>query len=108
MLSRILAAPVLLVALSLAVIPLAVPANAADPRPNPSDPSVAVPATEYKSAFTAYRKAAFDEKADWKQVNNAVQAIGGHAGAMKDGPRDQPAAPAMNHGGHSGHGGHGQ
>lgn len=79
------------VALLIAAMPPA--AWAADP----ADATVAVPQPEYRSAFSAYRKAGFDEKRDWRAANDAVGDAGGHAGALKDAaPADAgQAAPAM-------------
>jgi len=101
------AAAVPLVSLLIAAIQFSASAHAADRRPDPSDPSVVVPATDYQSAFVAYRRAVFDEKTDWRRANDTVRATGGHAGAMVDAPKDPPTVPAMGHGGRAGHGGHG-
>lgn len=77
-------------ALLIAAIPLA--ARAVDP----ADPAVSVPQPEYHSAFSGYRKAGFDEKRDWRQANDTVRDLGGHAGALKGPAADAAqAAPAM-------------
>jgi hypothetical protein len=82
----LLIAPVLLL-----VMPLTV--RAADP----ADPAAMVPQPDYRSAFSGYRKAGFDEKRDWRQANDAVRDTGGHTGALKDGAHAEvrPAAPSM-------------
>lgn len=79
------------VALLIAVMPQT--AWAADP----ADATVAVPQPEYRSAFSSYRKAGFDEKRDWREVNDTVREAGGHAGALKDSPPadGRQAAPSM-------------
>ncbi|MCW0234624.1 MAG: hypothetical protein OJJ21_13570 [Ferrovibrio sp.] len=79
------------IALLIAALPLT--ARAVDP----ADPAVSVPQPEYRSAFSGYRKAGFDEKRDWREANDTVRALGGHAGALKDGPAAEaaPAAPSM-------------
>ena len=98
--------------LSTAIIAATAPARAADTPPNPADPTVTIPTPEYRSVFAGYRKAAFDEKADWRQANDAVRNAGGHGGAMKDMPDKQPpdakpSSPAAPHGSSMGsHGGH--
>ncbi len=90
---------------------LAQTASAADKRPDPADPTAVVPPHRYVSDFASYRKPQFEQKLDWRQANDTVRDVGGHAGALKgvdDPPRHQPAetGPGMKHGGHSHHGGH--
>ena len=101
----------------LLTISLAHTASAGEKRPDPADPDAAVPPHRYVSDFSSYRQPQFDQKLDWRQANDTVRDVGGHAGALK-GAYEQPAnqAPAqskpemnhggMNHGGHAGHGGH--
>lgn len=77
-------------------------------QPNPADPSAAVPVTEYQSAFNGYHKPQFEQKLDWRQANEVVRDVGGHAGALKDQPsgRNENApgtsgsAPSASHQGH--------
>ena len=77
-------------------------------QPNPADPSAAVPVTEYQSAFTGYRKPQFEQKLDWRQANDTVRDVGGHAGALKDQPPGKyesapgtaVSAPGASHQGH--------
>lgn len=87
-------------AVALLTVAMPLTAWAADP----ADATVAVPQPEYRSAFSSYRKAGFDEKRDWRQANDAVREAGGHAGALKDGPPADAARPAssmpMMHGAH--------
>lgn len=95
--------------LSAAIATAAAPARTADTYPHPADPTADVPVSDYQSVFAGYRKAAFDEKLDWKQANDAVRDVGGHAGAMKDMPheRRQDMIPHSGHGrSPMGHGGH--
>lgn len=77
-------------------------------QPNPADSSAAVPVTEYQSAFTGYRKPEFEQKLDWRQANDTVRDVGGHAGALKDeAPGRNDGAPGTTgrtpHTGHQGH-----
>jgi hypothetical protein len=94
---------------------LADAASAGDNRPDPADPNAAVPPHRYISDFAAYRRPQFEQTLDWRQANDTVRDVGGHAGALK-GNDEPPAAsqtapvsgkPKMHHGGHHGHGGHG-
>lgn len=94
---------------------LAEAASAGEKRPDPADPNAAVPSHRYVSDFAIYRKPQFEQKLDWREANDIVRDVGGHAGSLKDAD-EQPAArqtaPAsgksmMQHGGHAGHGGHG-
>lgn len=94
---------------------LAEAASAGEKRPNPADPNAAVPPHRYVSDFATYRKPQFEQKLDWREANDIVRDVGGHAGALKE-PGGQPAAgqaapaagqPMMQHSGHAGHGGHG-
>ena len=96
MLSRISAAAV---ALLLAALPWA--ASAADP----ADAAVAVPIPDYRSAFAGYRKAGFEARRDWRQANDTVREVGGHAGSLtddlpKEGAAPDAARPAMPQGPH--------
>lgn len=77
-------------------------------QPNPADPRVAVPVTEYQSAFTGYLKPQFEQRLDWRQANDTVRDVGGHAGALKDQPprKDdgaQGTAPNAAGASHQGH-----
>jgi hypothetical protein len=104
-------------ALLMLTLGLAQAASAADTRPDPADPAAVVPPHRYVSDFASYRKPQFEQKLDWRQANDTVRDVGGHAGALKDAP-EQPAGqmpahhgpahhrPAMTHSNHSGHGGH--
>lgn len=92
---------------------LAQTASAADKRPDPADPAAVVLPHRYVSDFASYRKPQFEQKLDWRQANDTVRDVGGHAGALKGAyePRANQAPaqsrPEMHHGQHSGHSGHG-
>lgn len=98
------------------ILGLAEAASAGDKRPDPADPEAVVPPHRYISDFASYRQPQFEQKLDWRQANDTVRDVGGHAGALKGAPTqaaEQPAdqapahhRPAMPHAGHAGHGGH--
>lgn len=109
MLSRMQSAAFMLLMLTAS---LAQTASAADKRPDPADPAAVVPPHRYVSDFASYRKPQFEQKLDWRQANDTVRDVGGHAGALKgvDEPLRPPqpadSGPGMKHGGHGHHGGH--
>ncbi|WP_129449986.1 hypothetical protein [Methylibium sp. Pch-M] len=72
-------------------------AAVAEPRPDPLNPSVAVPAAVYSSAFADYRRQDDITLRPWKDANDAVGRIGGwraYAREAQQAPRPAPAAPA--------------
>ena len=76
-----------------------VPSLAAPPAV-PDQAESPVPALEYSSTFLGYASFRQTELADWRGVNDAAGALGGHMGHMP------PSAPPTNHD-HAGHeGGH--
>jgi hypothetical protein len=52
---------------------------------HPTKPDVAVPRVTYRSAFEDYRSYRDTEPAPWREVNEEVARIGGHAGVMRAG-----------------------
>lgn len=75
------------------------------------DSRVQVPAVEYRSAFESYRSYSDPPAAKWRDANDEVRAIGGHAGhlvkpgtagASKPGNISAPARETKP-GGHEGH-----
>ena len=73
---------------------IAIPVAAlAQPKVDAADPKTQVPAVRYESAFAGYRSFKDEKPAPWKQVNEEVKGMGGHAahGAAKP---DAPKAPA--------------
>ena len=48
-----------------------------------AQPDVPVPAVKYRSAFEDYRPYREQEIATWREVNDEVARIGGHAGVLK-------------------------
>jgi hypothetical protein len=79
---------------------------------DPIDPQARAPAVEYRSAFESYQPYRDSPVANWRESNEEVRAIGGHAGhSAKPGGTSSPAAkpeattPAKKpkSGGHGGH-----
>ncbi len=96
---------------------LGAPASFAQPRPDPADPAVPVPAAEYRSSFAGYRPLGEEAVGDWRAANDEVRRIGGwreyareaQGAADKPGavaPKPAAGAPKPASGGHSGHGHH--
>jgi len=70
-----------------AVIALSIAAGAApaaETRLQPSDAAAPVPPLQYQSVFSSYRQPQAERKLDWKQANDTVRDVGGHAGAMQE------------------------
>jgi len=90
----------------IAVVALAAhgPPAAAQPavtHTNPADPAAPVPALQYESAFKGYRGFRDTPLAPWRDVNDEVARVGGHAGILRSqsGGREQVVPSAnMNHG----------
>ena len=82
---------------------------------DPWDPEARVPAVEYRSVFSDYQPYQDPPAAIWRESNEVVKALGGHAGhipkpggSAKDAPTPPPkpsAAPAGTPmtGGYQGH-----
>jgi hypothetical protein len=51
-------------------------------RPHPADPAAPVPAVKYESAFSGYRSFREEPLAPWRDVNDEVARVGGHAGVF--------------------------
>jgi hypothetical protein len=51
----------------------------AQPSPNPADPKAAAAPLRYESAFAGYRAFQEQSPAPWKQVNEEVKGVSGHA-----------------------------
>ena len=58
-------------------------------KPDPASPSLAGPTLEYRSVFADYRPYTDEKLAPWRDVNDNVSGIGGHAGVT--GQRKPPA-----------------
>ena len=71
-----------------AVAPLAA---AQQPRPEPTDPTVPVPAFRYESGFGSYRGFRDEPLAPWRELNDDVARVGGHAGIVRGGQVEPPA-----------------
>jgi hypothetical protein len=70
-------------------------------RSDPADPKTPSAMREPVSAYAGYRRFQEDPIASWREVNDEVARIGGHAGALKE----DPASPAASSGTASGTGG---
>lgn len=68
-------------------------------RQDPADPKAAVPPhSAYRSAFKDYRPYVEPEIGRWRDVNNDMARLGGHAGQMGNAPgkaRSPEAKPPM-------------
>jgi hypothetical protein len=100
--------------LALALAPLTALAELSA-RPDPADPTVAVPALRYVSAFDGYLAYQDQPPGSWRGQNEAMGQVGGHAGHLKSGvpapadARPAPSAPASGRPSPSAdHGAHGQ
>jgi hypothetical protein len=51
-------------------------------KPHPADPAASVPAVKYESAFSGYRGFREEPLAPWRDVNDEVARVGGHAGVF--------------------------
>ena len=66
-----------------ALIPLTASAQSGS---SPADPAVAGPPLDYRSAFTAYRSYTEERLRAWRDVNDEVRRVGGHAGVVGSRP----------------------
>jgi hypothetical protein len=71
----------------LAALASAVAAQQAAP-PDPSNPAASAPKPVYESAFTGYRPWTEVKASPWREANEDMRRLGGHAGHVK------PAAKA--------------
>jgi hypothetical protein len=94
--------------LSLGVTSLHAQSNPAARQPDPNDPSIAVPAAQYRSSFHDYRYLRDEPVLSWKESNDLVGRIGGwRVYAREAVPAESPApAPVPPGQGGTGHGGH--
>lgn len=85
-----------------------------DGRRNPADPTAAVPPVQYRSAFADYQARKEPDVANWRDLNEAVRAAGGHVGliakpsgaaknALPNSSAPSETAPKPPPGGHAGH-----
>jgi hypothetical protein len=77
------------------MLPLAATAQHKHSSSTPSQPEALGSAVQYQSAFQDYRP--FQEKGPtpdkvWRQFNEEMEVLGGHAGHMKDPPQVLPSA----------------
>ncbi len=74
--------------------------NAQERNSSPDDPNAKVPALVYQSAFRDYRPAKEEGGAPdqaWRQANAQMQALGGHAGHLKNGADTMPGNRSASH-----------
>jgi hypothetical protein len=60
---------------------------------DPASPSAPVRKPTYVSAFEAYRPLAEPKPAPWREVNEEVRRLGGHAGHVKPAAKPPAATP---------------
>jgi hypothetical protein len=68
---------------ALAALAPLVAAQPQQPRPHPADPEVRVPNVTYQSSFTGYVSYREQDIAPWRDVNDEVSRVGGHAGILR-------------------------
>ena len=49
---------------------------------------------KYESTFTGYQNYRDEKRADWRELNDTVRALGGHAGHVRSGVSGAASAPA--------------
>ena len=74
-------------------------------RPDPADPKAAATVRPYESAFRDYRPYVDPDIARWRDVNDEVGKLKGHAGHVpqQPGTAAKPGAKPPAQGGHGGH-----
>lgn len=60
-------------------------------RKDPAKPDTPVPAATYRSVFEDYRPYREQDVASWREVNDQVARVGGHAGVLKAGQKPKSA-----------------
>jgi len=88
---------------------LATPFAYAATTTDPADASVAVAVTRYDSAFNGYQAYQAQEPGSWREHNDAMAAVGGHAGHLKGSApssEQKPATPSEMPKGTTDHGMH--
>ncbi|MCX7960330.1 MAG: hypothetical protein N2653_01985 [Burkholderiales bacterium] len=63
-------------------------------RPHPADPAAGTKPPVHRSAFEDYRPYSEPELARWREANDEVRRLGGHAGHVSGSPPGRGAAPA--------------
>ena len=61
-------------------------------RPDPANPRLSTPAPAMESAFAGFRSYRDEPLAPWREVNEEVREVGGHAGILKEEERSATAA----------------
>jgi len=74
-------------------------------RPDPADPKAPVPVRPYASALKEYRPYADQEAGRWRESNDEMGRVGGHAGHVPQ-RATAPARPDARPPTPAGHGGH--
>lgn len=72
--------------------------SVAQPRPDPLNPEIRLAPQPRVSPFADYQRYADDKPRSWREVNDEVMKIGGHAGHIKDGPSVPDAAQSSSPG----------
>lgn len=61
-------------------------------RANPADPEVRVPPATYRSALEGFRRLDAEQRANWREANEAAARVGGHIGILREqAAREKPA-----------------
>jgi hypothetical protein len=68
--------------------------------PHPADPAARVPAPKYESAFAGYAPYREEKPAPWRDVNDEVGKVRGHAGIFGGGQAQGAPKPSGEHKGH--------
>ncbi len=53
-------------------------------RPDPTDAKLKSPTVEYVSPFAGYQRYQDEKPSSWRELNDHVRGLGGHAGHIKD------------------------
>jgi hypothetical protein len=80
--------------LTVSGLALAMPFAHAVTTANPDEVSAAVPIVHYDSAFNGYQAYQSQEPGSWREHNDAMAAVGGHAGHLKGSAPSAEQPPA--------------
>lgn len=70
-------------------------ASAKSPRPDPLDPKAATPALRFETGLESPKRAAeADPASTWREHNERVRVMGGHAGYLRGASPEPDAKPA--------------
>ena len=81
--------------LSVIALSVVIDGAMAQGRPDPTDAKLKSPTVEYVSPFASYRRYQDEKPGSWRELNDHVLGLGGHAGHIKNGAPGA-AKPAAN------------